>query len=99
MISIVSDLTELNCIQSFWSCYDVLNYIRESMILWSTNPVSVGDLPVKGKSVGMLAADLNADMARLSAEKNANTAQGITASYFYEMTSFLVTQRSGLEAS
>ena len=97
MVSITSELTEMNYIQGFWTCYDALSYLRDSIVLWNTNTVPAGGAPARGKSVGMLVTDLHLEIARLSAEKNPNSAQGIVSFYFCEMTSFLATKASGME--
>jgi len=80
-------------------CYDVLSYLRDNVVLWSTNSVPAGGEPARGKSVEASAADLHTEIARLSTQQHPNSPQGIVVTYFCETTNFLVMQTSGIEAS
>jgi len=97
--SVLGNLSDLNYIEGFWTCYDIFSNLRDNFVQWSTDSVQARGTPATGKSVEALASDLYAQVGRLSVEKEAHSVQGVVVSYLYEVASFLVNQAPRIDAS
>lgn len=88
MVSLISDCSEVNYFETFWISYDILNHLRDNVVRWGNISVD-REGPIR----------IYNEATTLYAEREVNSTEGILASYYCEMTSFLVGQSSGIEAS